>query len=393
MSTAPNFDQIIDRRGSGCAKWDAMEKFSGVAAEDGMAMWVADMDFRSPQVVLDRGREMVEHGFFGYTTGDGGLFDAAAWWMKARHGWAADPAHMFTTTGIVNAVALCLDTYTQPGDGIVLFTPVYHAFAKTILGADRKVVECVMPIEDGVYALDFDAWDAQMDGAEKELILCSPHNPGGRIWSRAELEAIAAFAKRHDLLLISDEIHHDLILPGQKHIPMNLIEGVTDRLVTLVAPSKTFNLAGLHTGLVIIEDDALRAQFARRKEALRVSSNIFGVEFATAAYSPAGADWVDALTDYLDGNRKVFDAGINAIPGLRSMPMQATYLSWVDFNATGMTQDEIARRIAEDAKIAVNDGPAFGTGGEGFMRFNIAMPRAQVETAVDRMTKAFADLQ
>lgn len=393
MTTAPDFDRIIDRRGSGCAKWDAMEKFSGVPADGGLAMWVADMDFRPPQAVLDRGREMMDHGFFGYSSGDAKLFDAAAWWMQERHGWAADPAHMFVTTGIVNAVALCLDTFTKPGDGIVLTTPVYHAFAKTILGADRRVVECPMPMQDGIYVPDFEAWDAQMDGSAKAIILCSPHNPGGRVWTRAELEGIAAFAERHDLLLISDEIHHDLILPGQKHIPMALIEAARERLVTLAAPSKTFNLAGLHTGCVIIEDDDLRERFAKRKEALRVASNVFGVEFATAAYSPEGAAWVDALTTYLDGNRKLFDAGINGIPGLVSMPMQATYLSWVDFNGIGMEQDEIARRVAEDAKIATNAGPTFGTGGEGFMRFNIGMPRSLVEDAVERMQKAFADLQ
>lgn len=393
MTTPPNFDEIIDRRGTGCAKWDAMEKLYGVSPDEGLAMWVADMDFRPPQCVLDRGRALLDHAVFGYTTGDGGFYDAVSWWMGERHGWTVAPDTMFTTTGIVNAVALCLETYTAPGDGIVLFTPVYHAFAKTILGADRKVVECQMPLVDGIYTMDFDAWDAQMTGSEKMIILCSPHNPGGRVWTREELEGIAAFAKRHDMLLVSDEIHHDLIMPGQKHIPMALIEGVTDRLITLAAPSKTFNLAGLHTGCVIIEDDDLRARFARRKDALRVSSNLFGVEFATAAYSPDGAAWVDALTSYLEGNRKVFDDGINAIPGVTSMPLQATYLSWVDFAGTGMTLDEIKQRVYGTARIAANEGPAFGTGGESFIRFNIGMPRAKIEEAVERMTNAFADLQ
>lgn len=393
MTTPPNFDEIIDRRGTGCAKWDAMEKLYGVSPDEGLAMWVADMDFRPPQCVLDRGRALLDMGVYGYTTGDGGLYDAVSWWMGERHGWTVAPEAMFTTTGIVNAVALCLETFTAPGDGIVLFTPVYHAFAKTILGADRKVVECQMPLVDGIYTMDFDAWDAQMTGSEKMIILCSPHNPGGRVWTREELEGIAAFAKRHDMLLVSDEIHHDLIMPGQKHIPMALIEECKDRLITLAAPSKTFNLAGLHTGCVIIEDDDLRARFAKRKEALRVSSNLFGVEFATAAYSPDGAAWVDALTSYLEGNRKVFDDGINAIPGVTSMPLQATYLSWVDFAGTGMTLDEIKDRVYGTAKIAANEGPAFGTGGESFIRFNIGMPRAKIEEAVERMANAFADLQ
>ncbi|WP_428926690.1 MalY/PatB family protein [Marinibacterium sp. SX1] len=393
MTTDPDFDAVIDRRGTGCAKWDAMDKLYGVSPDEGLSMWVADMDFRPPQVVLDRGRALLDDGIFGYTTGDAGFHQAVSWWMENRHGWTVAPETMFTTTGIVNAVALCLDTFTRPGDGIVLFTPVYHAFAKTILGADRRVVECEMPIVDGLYTLDFDAWDAQMDGSETALILCSPHNPGGRVWTRAELEGIAAFARRHDLLLISDEIHHDLVMPGQQHVPTALIDGVTDRLVTLAAPSKTFNLAGLHTGCVIIEDEALRAKFASRKEALRVASNVFGVEFATAAYSPAGAEWVEALVRYLDGNRQVFDAGINAIPGLRSMPLQATYLSWVDFAGTGMSPEEAQQRVYKGARIAANEGHTFGKGGDSFLRFNIGMPRSQIEKAVERMAAAFEDLQ
>lgn len=393
MTTTPNFDEIIDRRGTDCAKWDAMEKIYGVSPDDGLSMWVADTDFRSPQVVLDHGRAMLDHGVFGYTTGHGRLFDAAAWWMKTRHNWQADPDHMFVTTGIVNAVALCLDAYTQPGDGVVLFTPVYHAFAKTILGADRKVVECEMPIVDGIYTLDFDTWDAQMTGDERMVILCSPHNPGGRVWTKAELEGVAAFAKRHDLILVSDEIHHDLVMPGKTHIPMALIDGVLDRLVMLAAPSKTFNLAGLHCGLTIIPDDALRAPFAKRMEALRVASNVFGVEFATVAYSQAGAEWVDALMAYLDGNRQVFDDGINAIPGLNSMPLEATYLSWVDFSGTGMEQAEFSERVAAQAGIAANAGPTFGKGGDSWLRFNIGMPRARIQEAVTRMAKAFGDLQ
>ncbi|MEM8730508.1 MAG: PatB family C-S lyase [Pseudomonadota bacterium] len=393
MAQHPDFDKIIDRRGSHCGKWDAMERLYGVSPDDGLAMWVADMDFPAPDVVLERGREMLEHGFFGYTTGDSRLHEAVAWWMQTRHGCPLDPGHVFVTTGLVNAISLCLDTYSRPGDGVVLFTPVYHAFAKAIRAADRVVVECEMEIQDGVYHLDFEAWDAQLDGSETVLILCSPHNPGGRIWTRGELEAIAAFAARHDLLLISDEIHHDLVMPGATHIPMPRIEEARARLVTLVAPSKTFNLAGLHTGCVVIEDDALRRRFAKRMENLRVASNVFGVEFATAAYSPEGAAWVDALARYLDTNRQIFDAGINAIPGLTSMPMQATYLSWVDFRSTGMTQQEISTRLSKDARIAANQGPTFGKGGEGFVRFNLGTQRARVEEAVLRISDAFSDLQ
>lgn len=388
-----SFDDIIDRRGTHCAKWDKMEALYGVPRDEGIAMWVADMDFRPPQVVQDAVQNMHDHGVYGYFGDDSKYLDAIQWWMAERHGWQVAPEWIFTTHGLVNGTAMCVDAFTDAGDGIVLFTPVYHAFAKVINAAGRKVVECEMPLVDGRYEMDFDAWDAQMTGAEKMVILCSPHNPGGRVWSEAELQGVAAFAKRHDLILVSDEIHHDLVMPGNTHIPMSKIDGVTDRLVMMTATTKTFNIAGSHSGNVIIEDPDLRAKFAARMMALGLSPNSFGLFMATAAYSPAGAAWVDDLVAYLDGNRQLFDAAVNAIPGLRSMSLEATYLAWVDFDGTGMARDEFTRRVQEDAKIAVNHGPTFGKGGDNFLRFNIATPRAQVQEACARLAKAFGDLQ
>ncbi len=390
----PRFDTLIDRRGTHCVKWDMMEQLYGVPADDGLAMWVADMDFRPPQCVLDAVQRQLDHGIVGYYGDDGPYRDAIRWWMQERHGWSVDADAIFTTHGLVNGTAMCVDTFTAPGDGIVLFTPVYHAFAKVIKANDRRVVECELAYEDGRYSVDFDAWDAivEREGA-KMMILCSPHNPNGRVWSRAELEGFAAFAKRHDLLLVSDEIHHDLVFPGHTHIPMANIPGTQDRLIMMTATTKTFNIAGSHAGNVIIHDEGLRARFAKRMMALGLSPNSFGLFMATAAYSPEGAAWVDDLNLYLDGNRKLFDAGIDAIPGLRSVPLEATYLSWVDLGGTGMTREEFTARVEKDAKIAVNHGPTFGKGGDDFLRFNIATPRANVVEAVERMQRAFGDLQ
>ena len=388
-----SFDDIIDRRGTHCSKWDAMEKNYGVSSDDGLAMWVADMDFRPPQAVLDAIQAQVDHGVFGYFGDDSAYRAAIQWWMESRHGWRLDPSHIFTTHGLVNGMAMCVDTFTRPGDGVILFTPVYHAFARVIKASGRRVVECEMTQNDGRYEMDFETYDAQMDGSERMLVLCSPHNPGGRVWSRAELQAVAAFAKRHELILVSDEIHHDLVMPGHTHIPMTAIDGIEDRLVMMTATTKTFNIAGMHVGNVIIADPDLRKKFANRMAALGLSPNSFGLFSATAAYSPAGAAWVDDLVAYLDGNRRLFDEGINAIPGLKSMPLEATYLSWVDFDGTGMDRAEFTRRVQEDARIAANHGPTFGTGGESWLRFNIATPRARVQQAVDRLTAAFGDLQ
>ncbi|SFD06795.1 MalY/PatB family protein [Tropicimonas isoalkanivorans] len=388
-----SFDEIIDRNGSRCLKWDMMEERYGVPAEDGIAMWVADMDFRPPQSVRDALQGMVDHGVFGYYGDERGYRAAICWWMKERHGWEVDPSWIFTTSGLVNGVAICLEAFTERGDGVILFTPVYHAFSRVIRASERQVVECELPIVDGAYAMDFDAWDAQMTGQERMLILCSPHNPGGRVWTREELNGIAEFAKRHDLLIVSDEIHHDLVYPGAHHIPMATLPGIADRLVMLTAPSKTFNIAGTHTGQVIIEDPSLRKRFGKRMAGLGKSPNSFGLVMTEAAYSPAGAAWVDDLVTYLDGNRQVFDDAVNAIPGLRSMPLEATYLAWVDFAGTGMAADEFTARVEKDARIAPNHGPTFGKGGETFLRFNFGTPRSRVTEAAERLTAAFADLQ
>lgn len=389
-----SFDEIIERRGSHCMKWDIMEKVYGVPCDEGIAMWVADMDFRPPEAIQDALRGVIDHGIYGYFGDDSAYLSAIQWWMQTRHGWDIDPSWIFTTHGLVNGTALCVDAYSAPGDGVVLMTPVYHAFARVIHAAGRHVVECEMAQQDGRYVLDTDSWDAQMTGRETMLILCSPHNPGGRVWTREELQDIADFAKRHDLILVSDEIHHDLVMPGHTHIPMAVVDpSITDRLVMMTATTKTFNIAGAHSGNVIIEDPDLRARFAARMAALGMSPNSFGLFMATAAYSPDGAAWVDDLVAYLDGNRRVFDDGVNAIPGLKSMSLEATYLAWVDFEGTGMNMDEFTARVEKDAKIAVNHGPTFGKGGESFLRFNIATPRARVVEAVERLGSAFSDLQ
>ena len=388
-----SFDDIIDRRGTHCVKWDGMEGLYGVSPDDGIAMWVADMDFRPPQCVQDALQAVLDHGVYGYFGDDSKYRAAIGWWMKERHGWEIRPEWIFTTHGLVNGTSMCIDAFTKEGDGVVLFTPVYHAFAKVIRASDRDLVECEMPVEDGTYVLDIAAWDAQMKGHETMLVFCSPHNPGGRVWTREELEAVADFAKRHDLIIVSDEIHHDLLMPGQKHTPMALIDGIEDRLVMMTATTKTFNIAGSHAGNVIIPDETLRATFGARMMAMGISPNSFGLFMATAAYSPEGAAWVDELRAYLAENARIFDDGINAIPGLQSMPLQSTYLAWVDFSGTGMSRDEFTNRVEQGAKIAANHGPTFGKGGDSFLRFNIAAPRAVIEDAVARMQKAFADLQ
>lgn len=390
----PRFDTIRNRRGTNCSKWDGMEDLFGVSPEDGLSMWVADMDFAAPDIIQKALADYASGGVYGYADSERGLRKATAQWMQMRHGWTLDPDHVLSTNGMVNAVALAIDACSAPGDGVVVFTPVYHAFKRVIDSAGRELIDCPLRIEDGRHVMDFAAYDAIVPAHARIVILCSPHNPGGQVWRTDELRALAEFARRHDLILLSDEIHHDLLYPGQTHTPMAIAAPeIADRLVMMTATTKTFNIAGAHISQVTIADDTLRTRIAERKKALATSPGAFGILMAEAAYSPEGAQWLDALMRYLDGNRRMFDDGLSAIPGVRSMALESTYLAWVDFTNTGMGEAEITRRIRKGARIAASPGESFGPRSGSWARFNIGMPRVQIAEAVDRLQSAFADLQ
>ena len=389
-----DFDEVIDRRGTHSSKWDTMEELYGVSPDNGLSMWVADMDFRAPKIIQEKLHGINSHGIYGYYGDYKEYNNSIKWWMKNRHNWEIDTSWIFTTHGLVNGTGLCIDAFTKPGDGIILFTPVYYQFSNLVEAARRKVVECPLKLIDNHYHFDFVAYERNLSGDEKMVILCSPHNPGGRVWTKNELQEVAKFAKKHDLVLVSDEIHHDLVYPNKSHTVMPIANpSVCDRLVMMTATTKTFNIAGAHSGNVIISNPNLRQKFSERIKALGISPNSFGLFMATAAYSPEGAQWLDELLNYIDGNRVIFDREINKIPGLSSMPLEGTYLAWVDFSGTGMEEEEFIYRVQEKAKIAVNHGSTFGTGGEKFLRFNLATPRTLVVEATKRLKDAFSDLQ
>ena len=389
-----DFDEVIDRRGTHSSKWDTMEELYGVSPDSGLSMWVADMDFRAPKIIQEKLRGINSHGIYGYYGDHKEYNNSIKWWMKNRHNWEIDTSWIFTTHGLVNGTGLCIDAFTKPGDGIILFTPVYYQFSNLVEAARRKVVECPLKLIENQYHFDFVTYERNLSGNEKMVILCSPHNPGGRVWTKNELQEVAKFAKKHDLVLVSDEIHHDLVYPNKSHTVMPIADpSVCDRLVMMTATTKTFNIAGAHSGNVIISNPNLRQKFSQRIKALGISPNSFGLFMATAAYSPEGAQWLDELLHYIDGNRVIFDREINKIPGLSSMPLEGTYLAWVDFSGTGMEEEEFIYRVQEKAKIAVNHGSTFGTGGEKFLRFNLATPRTLVVEATKRLKDAFSDLQ
>ena len=389
-----DFDEVIDRRGTHSSKWDTMEELYGVSPDNGLSMWVADMDFRAPEVIQKKLRSIISHGIYGYYGDQEEYKNSIKWWMENRHDWKIDTSWIFTTHGLVNGTALCIDAFTKRGDGVILFTPVYYQFSNLIEASERKVLECPLKLIDSHYQFDFNEYERKLSGDEKMIILSSPHNPGGRVWTRKELQEVAKFAMKHDLILVSDEIHHDLVYPNKNHTVMPIAEpAVCDRLVMMTATTKTFNIAGAHTGNVIISSPRLQQKFSKRITALGISANSFGLFMATKAYSSEGAKWLDELIKYIDGNRNLFDRAIDAIPGLKSMPLEGTYLAWVDFSGTGMEEKEFIYRVQEKANIAVNHGSTFGAGGENFLRFNLATPRTLVVEATKRLEEAFSDLQ
>ncbi|MDM7458951.1 MAG: aminotransferase class I/II-fold pyridoxal phosphate-dependent enzyme, partial [Paracoccus sp. (in: a-proteobacteria)] len=294
---APDFDEIIDRRGTHCSKWDDMPATYGVPATDGLAMWVADMDFRPPAAVQRVVNAHADHGIFGYPGANAPYLAAIVWWMENRHGWHIRPDWILTCSGLVNGVATALQAYTQPGDRVLVMSPVYHAFGRVIRASGRELVELPLAISEGIYRMDWSAWQAMLTGSERMLILCSPHNPGGRVWSPEELRDVAEFCRRNDLILLSDDIHCDLVLPGSPRHTMiaALVPEIADRLVTLTSATKTFNIAGAHIGNAIIADPDLRGRFRDTLMANGISPGFMGMDMVAAAYSPEGAAWVDAL--------------------------------------------------------------------------------------------------
>lgn len=387
-----DFDEVIDRRHTHSQKWDELEKNYGVSPDAGIPLWVADMDFRAPPAVNVALQKMVDHGIHGYYGDDSSFRAAMAAWMARRHGWTIEPDWALQTHGLVNAIAMVIQACSAPGEGVIIFSPVYHAFARIINANGRRMVTSPLRIEDNRFHMDIEALESSLTGDERILLLCSPHNPGGRVWSAEELRDLAAFCKRNDIILVSDEVHHDLVMPGHRHhITALVAPEACDRLVTLVATSKTFNIAGIETGSMLISNPTLRRRVAKIRSAMSTSNNRFGMIMAEAAYE-GGDAWLDELVAYLDGNRRVLNEGIEAVPGLSVMNLEATYLAWVDFSGTGMTREQFTSRV-RDVGLAPSDGQSFGPEGELCMRFNIACRRALLGDAMTRLANAFSDLQ
>jgi cystathionine beta-lyase len=386
---------VIERRGTHASKWDNIAKQSGIDAPDAIPMWVADMDFAAPPGVIEAIAVEARRGVFGYYADTGSWAAALADWMLRRHNLKVDPAWVSPTPGVVSGLGLILQAASAPGDEVVVFPPVYHAFRRIILANERRILDARLAEHDGRYAMDLDALRGKLTPRTKVVFFCSPHNPGGTVWSPEEIRALAHFCVEHDLLLVSDEIHCDLVFAGARHTPtMTAAPEIADRLVTTLAATKTFNLAGAHVGACVTSNAALKRAIDARVMASGLGSyNSFGMVATEAAWRTGDA-WLDQLLVYLAANRDLLDRRIEAAaPGARSMRLSATYLAWVDFSGTGLPPEEVAARVKSRARIFASPGPQFGPGGDAWLRFNFATPRPILEEALGRLDEAFGDLR
>ncbi len=390
-----DFDRVIERRGTHSTKWDMIAKLSGIEAPDALPMWVADMDFAAPSGVTEALMEEVKRATHGYYADTGSWAAALVEWMRRRHRLTLDPAWVSQTPGIVSGLGLILQAITEPGDEVILFPPAYHAFRKIILANDRCIFDAPLIETDGRYRMDLAALEASLTPRAKVVFYCNPHNPGGTVWTAEETRALAAFCARHDLILVSDEIHCDLLLGGAVHTPaLTAAPEFADRIITCLAATKTFNLAGAHVGACVTSNPKLKQRLDARILASGLSSyNSFGM-IATEAAWRTGEAWLDALLVYLTGSRDLLEARLKElIPGARPMPLASTYLAWVDFSGTGLSAEDVAERVSRRARIFASPGDQFGPGGAGWLRLNFAMPRPLLNEALARLGSAFEDLR
>ena len=385
-----DFDTPIDRTHTWSIKHD-FKKENG-KADDILPLWVADMDFRSPDSVVEALKKAVDHGIFGYSRADESYFDAVAAWYQKRHHLTLQPEWMTCTPGIVFALSIAVRAFTQEGDAVLIQPPVYHPFSRAILRNKRTLVENPLVLKDGHYEMDLEDLEQKvLDEHVKLMILCNPHNPVGRVWTREELTALADICLRHHVYVISDEIHGDFVWQGQEQTPYaSISEEACLHSMMCTAPSKTFNLAGMATSNLFIPDPEMRRKF--RSELLDVGQenmNRLGLFACRAAYE-GGGEWLDQLIGYLAGNLAlVRDFCKNRVPQIQLVEPEGTYLAWLDCRELGMTDDELMAFFSDEAKVWLDPGTHSGEQGSGFMRFNLGSSRSVIAQALDQIEAAW----
>jgi cysteine-S-conjugate beta-lyase len=384
-----NFNEVINRKNTGSVKWDTMKEYG--MPGDILPLWVADMDFKAPVGVIKALSERVAHGIFGYTLPTNSYYDAVINWMDHRHQWKIEKEWIIIVPGIVPAIHFAVQTYTKEGDGVLVQRPVYNPFTDAVVKNGRKLINSPLVLKGDRYEIDFEDFEKKIvDNGVKLFVLCSPHNPVGRVWTREELQGMGDICLKHNVLVVADEIHHDLIFKDKKHIPFaSLGLKYSNICITCTSPSKTFNLAGLQISNIIIENKEILIRLNSYLESIALTmSNIFGMIGAEAAYN-TGEEWLEELIDYIEVNKELVQKFMaEKFPSIKVLDSEATYLLWIDFRGLGMGKVELERFLAEDAKLWLTAGDTYGDEGFGFERMNLACPRSTIEKGLKQLEDA-----
>ncbi|MFA7081435.1 MAG: PatB family C-S lyase [Bacteroidales bacterium] len=383
-----NFDQIIERKNTDSLKYGALQEIFGTT--DLNPLWVADMDFKTPDFIIDAIKERLEHPVLGYFDYRESYYDSIKWWTKNRHDFEIQKEWICFSPGIVPALGICVSVYTDKGDDVLVQPPVYHPFYYAIENQGRKSLLNPLIEKDGEFFMDFEDLETKLKKGVKLMLLCNPHNPVAKRWDKETLGKLAFLCKKYNCILVSDEIHADLTMPDFKHFPTAICTTNEDEranIITLMAPSKTFNMAGLATSEVIIPNpDLMKKFFHQIGDVLHIyTGNSLGAYALEAAYSPEGGVWVDELRDYLQENLNSMNDYLHSnFPKIKTYKHEATYLPWLDFSAYGLTHKELLRKLAFDCKLGLNDGTIFGKESENKMRINIALPKSELMKAIEQ---------
>ncbi|MDP1596195.1 MAG: pyridoxal phosphate-dependent aminotransferase [Methylotenera sp.] len=389
MNTPFDFDRVITREATASLKYDARQDVFGCA--DLIPLWVADMDFATPPAVTRALTERAAHPIYGYTTYPDSLYDALISWLKRHHDWEIEREWIVMCPGVVPSLHAAVMAIAKPSESVIVQPPVYFPFFSAVTNLGRQLVENPLRFENNHYSIDFDHLEQCATNA-RMLLLCSPHNPVGRVWRKEELKQLLQIAEKHDLTIFSDEIHADLIYPDDKHHMLATVSGHANNIVTAVAPSKTFNIPGLNLSALIIPDATHRAAINKAFDTLHVSAtNPFSIVAFEAAYRE-GEAWLDELLVYLQKTRDFVADYLTAnLPQIRLVAPQGTYLLWLDCRALGMSDAELKHFFVHEAGVGLSPGILFGEAGSGFMRMNIGAPRRVIVNALDNIVKALAN--
>jgi len=388
-----NFDKPVKREDTDCIKYDLREEIFGV--KNIIPLWVADMDFLTPDFIVESLHKRLDHEIYGYSFRSPEYYQSIIKWIKIRHNWTVEREWISFSPGIVPALNFCTLAFSQPGDSIVVQPPVYFPFFTAVESHGRNLIYNRLTESEGEWSMDFNSLVSGINDKTKMIIISNPHNPVGRVWTPEELNILGDICLKHNILIISDEIHCDLVLPGFIHTPVaSLSEKIAEITITLIAPSKTFNLAGLSTSSVIISNPALRKTFNKIVDNLHIGGgNIFGTTASIAAYTH-GYEWLDALLDYIDHNVEfVKDYCNEMIPEIIPVSPEATYMIWLDCRKFGMNGKELQNFFVTKADVGMNEGSTFGPGGEGFMRMNLGTTHQTVMKAMEQIEKAVSTLR